>query len=92
MYWFGVLLFFGCVIWPPIEAVKGKGRRGLWLAHAFASLLLALLFFAASANSVGTKAEKDVVPIASGIVWILFGCFLGGIFAAMLYKPATTIN
>lgn len=85
MYTFGLLLFFAAVIVPPILATKGKGRRGVWVAQAFAGLLLALLFFAVIGQAAYER-KGDVAGLAAGLTWIFFGSFLGGIFAACLYR------
>jgi len=86
MYLFGVMLFFAAVIVPPILAIKGRGRRGVWAALAFASLLLALLEFVVAGKMLTTPEQRDAAWVATGLVWIFFGSFLGGIFATCLYK------
>jgi hypothetical protein len=59
MYLFGVMLFFAAVVVPPILATKGRGRRGVWVALAFASLMLALLnFVAAGVMLTGTHEQR----------------------------------
>jgi len=45
------------VIVPPILAIKGRGRRGVWAALAFASLLLALLEFVVAGKMLTTPEQ-----------------------------------